>query len=305
MRLPVEPACYTWGAERDVPTYPSDEFVAGVMWLESFFIWNPQCRIPITHDLRAAISRLFPYQAVASSGRIGNAQELIGIITRMVDRVCVLPELEYKGTELACASLGLGRTSNIYLDDDVWLSWTDLLAQCIADNAARGSRLYALASAARSCVEFSSFDCPPGPVHWIRIQHDKLPECLVDPAAITAMKARWHKCGRPTVWEDSGHQPPLTIKRLLSRLVDDCEGIILRFGSTYFNPVLPSRCSVVGCGTEVERLCQLECCVSDGTVTVRGIFRTTAQSASEQSAALSYVRERLRLRCAEAGFTCD
>jgi hypothetical protein len=104
------------------------------------------------------------------------------------------------------------------------------------------------------------------------------------------------------VFEHSGHQPPVTIKRLLSRVIDDCEGVILRFGSTYFNPNLSVRCAVVGCGTDGDRVSQLECSASDGMVTLRGIFRTTAQTASEQSAAVSFVRQRLYERCAEAGF---
>lgn len=305
MKLPVEPACYTWSPGSGPQTYPSDDFVAGIVWLESFFASNPQCRIPMTRDLRAAVSRLFPYKAAASMGRIGQAQELIGLITRMVDRACVVPDFDYNGDELRAASLGLIRVSAIYLDDDVWLSWTDLLAQCVADASARSAALHAFVSLTNSCIDFDAVEHRPGPVNWVRIRRDSLPDGLVDPTAIVAMRARWRKCARSSVWEDSGHQPPVTIKRLLSRLVEDCEGVVLRFGSTYYNPCLSARCAVMGCGTTRDHVSQLDCCLSDGVVTVRGVFRTTAETSSEQTAALSYVRERLRLRCAEAGFTCE
>lgn len=301
MNILMEPACYAWAGEGSSATYPSQEFERGVLWLDSFFSWNRHCRVPMTADLRAAISRVFPYEAAAVAGRVGQAQELVGLITRLVDRVRVMPDNEYLEAELTSAGL-LDRRAAVYRDDDVWLSWCDLLAQSVVDSDARSEHLNAFLAWVDSCVRSDTEDWARTAVRWILGDRDPLPDGTVDPRAMETMKGRWKRSKRPTVWEDSGHQPPVAIKRLVARVVDDCEGVVVRFGSTYFNPALPSRCAVSGCGTDGDGVSQLDCCISDGGVTVRGVFRTTAETPQEQAAALSFVRRRMRDRCDETGF---
>lgn len=307
MRILVEPACYTWAVESDsVAAYPALPFVDGVMWLESFFSFNPHCHVPMTADLRAAIGRLFPYQAAAGIGRIAEAQELVGVITRMIERISFVPDFEYQGLESRAPNSSIGLRVGLYLDEDVWISWCDLISQCVAHTERHGGRLHGFSAAEKSCVHPTLFKRNIGStIRWIRGGQDVLPDGTVDPDAMKVMKARWQRSSRAIAWEDSGHQPPISIKRLIARVLSDCEGVIVRFGSTYFKPSASARCGIKSCGTDGDNINQLECTASDGSVIVRGIFRTTAETAIEQATALSLVRWHFRVRCAEAGFAYD
>lgn len=311
MQIPIEPACYVWaqaGTEASNSQCPPQPFIDDVLWLDSFFSWNKNCRVPMTTELQAAVSRLFPYETAEASGRMGPAKELIGLITRMIDRIRCRPNLEYLDlTAIYPLEDIIARKSAVYHDDDIWLSWCDLISQCLQSAAERGSpSLDAFASTLSSCVHDHRSDIDRRfSVRWHRRSESSLPNGTVDPAAMKAMMSRWQQNKRSLVWENSGHQPPLDVKRLITRVVGDCEGIVLRFGSTYFNPSMPSRCSVLGGGTDKDHLHQLALSISDGRTTIRGVLYTTASTIEEQAAALTYVGNSLKQKCQDANFPCD
>lgn len=306
MQVLVEPACYVWAAEgTGASVYPPSAFIDDVLWLESFFSWNRNCRIPMTSELQTAVSRLFPYEAAASTERMGQAQELVGMISRMIDRLRSNPNFEY-GDASSCPLADLNREARVYQDEDVWLSWQDLLTQCIQANVGFDQRLDALASTLNSCVTRQGVESPDGSfIQWHRRLGGSLPTGTVDPVAMLKMESRWRENLRSVVWEVSGHQPSLELKRVVSRVVADCKGIVLRFGSTYFNPAMPSRCSVLGRGTGPEQVAQLALTVSDGLATLRGVLLTTAETPAEQAAATTFVRNSLKERCDSAGYLCE
>lgn len=302
MKIPVEPACYTLA----VTMHPdsADAFQAfedGVNWLESFFSCNRHCRIPMTEELRAAVSLLFPFELAARTGRMGKAQELVSTILRVIDRFRAAPSLEYSASEAFVADLSLSRSGGVYADDDVWLSWCDLLAQCLRESRGRREAMCVFIARVNSCVG-KVCGGEDGSVRWIHGGRDVLPDGTVDPDAMRAMRERAKRSARDVVWEDSGHQAPVSIKRLISRVVEDCAGVVIRFGSTYFNPAMRARCSVSGSGTDADSIHRLDCTLSDGVVTLRGAFRTSAETVAEQLAALSFVTQSMRERCAEAKF---
>jgi hypothetical protein len=310
MPILIEPALFIYAGESGSFTATGFQaFLAGYKTLDAFCDINRQ-RFIMSADLVEAVRALFPFGTVKKmpAGSEVEAHLQFGAteaILRVLDRWSIAPLAEFADVadewrvEPSLCRIG------VYDNGDVWLSWHDLIAQAASVHCTRSKRVEFLATDKKmSCLSVDAAvvtQTATGQTAILlalrRQANGTWPEPYIDPARFHDLMARRGPLAPPVIWEDSGHQPSAALKKLIIRTAA-ASGIVIRAGSTWFNPNLAETCKVA----KTAKIAEIEFRVSDGQSCVKGLFSTIARDAVEQDICLVLLTRDFKQRCAEAGF---
>ena len=324
----AEPALYVYAGNQD-GRYSDVSFKAFYRVFErlkKFIELNNAC-IFTSAEIYKATEKMFPYSTISSKNRERNAKiwEEASVVTRFLEKHIDKPLRDYKcGDDRTSFGDGFERNAPVYADDDVWISWKDLIVQVVSDlHGCAHQRELLTTDCEQSCVTTTTpalivklNDSSQFELRICRATEHQWPTGFIDPQHIELIEAMRARRGRvpkdPDIdYEKSGHQAPVSIKRVLERTAKDkrvlertakeANGIVLRMNTTYFNPEAPSRCKLEA---HID-VAQIKFTVSDGQATVVGYFTTNANSVTEQKAAKWYLDRIFREQCDEYRMQCD
>lgn len=311
----AEPALYVYAGDQD-GSYSDVSFKAFYRVFErlkEFIELNNAC-IFMSAEIYKATQKMFPYTTIISKNRERNAKIWMeaSVVTRFLEKHIDKPLRDYKcGDDRTSFGDGFERNAPVYADDDVWISWKDLIVQVVTDlHGCAHQRELLATDCEQSCVTATTpvllvklNDSSQFELRIRRATAQQWPTGFIDPQHnehIDAMRARRVPKDPDIDYEKSGHQPPSLIKRVLERTAKKANDVVLRMNTTYFNPEAPSRCKLEA----HSDVAQIKFTVSDGQATVVGYFTTIANSVAEQNAAITHLDGIFRARCDEYRMPC-
>lgn len=306
--LLVEPSVYVY-AEESGGSFNAKNF--NLFWnlFDRFrrLVESNDSRIFLNADIRSAITNLFPYSLLGSvehrSAIVGNPFTAAGVIVRFLDKYAVQPVRNYAGCENVSCEEELVRQSAVYIDEDIWLAWRDLVGQ-LANEWCEANILAKELLRAEDKFSCVGNDCRKIKVSLsgkslvelliCHLSKGSIPELHIDPDLLDKLIEKRTEAGALTFsYEDSGHQPSREIKKVIQRTAQDAENIVIRMNTIYYNPDSTLPCKLF----LDEEFNKVGFRITDGKEVVKGFFTTLAQSKLEQQAAFRYLERFFRHRC--------
>lgn len=299
----IEPAAFVYQGEHGQFTPASfTDYVATMKMVDAFCLINDR-RLMVTKLHIEAMQENFPFATVRGPnedewGPFGATQAVVRILERLA-----APLSEFAGVDEEWAHAPSLQRVDVYLNADLWLSWTDAIGQAADYHVVRGGQVDMLASSPeRSCLGVATAvltrtrDGETASLVALRLAAPATwPSQFIDPGPHAKLMLKRPAGSPPVVWEKSGHQPPAELKKLVIRTAAD-SGVVVRAGSSYFSPDMSETCKLSLSSDPTE----IFYCVSDGRQCVKGFFATTAVNAAEQLVCLALLRRQFTQRCREA-----
>ena len=252
---------------------------------------------------------MFPYATLTSrlTQPAGIVHAAAKRVVLFLGRYCVQPLLGYQGHDTGTSFDESHQPRGpVYNDGSVWLAWQDLAARV-------GRRLLENPQSQGSLIATHPPEsCVPAESSVLRLTYSGgeriaflvcracdscWPARFLDPAVLRHMRGRRGPRALAIVYEDSGHQPPIEMKRPLERTAKAAADVVLRM-NTERNAHVAETCKLEP-GANPG---QIRFRISDGHITYHGYFTTTAQDMAEQRTALVYLSRFYREQCEREKF---
>lgn len=305
-------------AEPSLFIYAGDQ--NGVFSIPSFQVfWNTFDRLRramehnsaqlwLSGDLLLAVQRLFPYSALR--GETVSDPMLYAaasVVVKFLERVVRRPVREYEGMEeKAEFEPSWRRRPFVYQDDDVWMSWLDLVIQLVRGEAGGGVKRDDLLAAELENSAIEEADSVVVKVSETgtlvlrvrRVPAADWPSYWVDPDAFASLTAKRGALNVSITYEKSGHQPKPAIKGVLEDTARLHAGIVTRMVTTYHHPAKTGTCRL----TMHADISQIKFTISDGEEIVAGYFSSIASDQDEQLAVLRLLERAFYAGCTVRGW---
>ena len=284
----AEPCCYAFASNAASDPTDFDKFWNSFLALKNLLVLNEGVLVT-SEEIVDSLARTFPYSLLADrTAKTGEDCSIcVGLIVRFLARYSTKVRYENREAESNCEEV-IQRNGALYADADIWLAWIDLICQNI--DAQRKQKLdtseLVLGHPNFSCLlnreqpVVIQLDSEAHKFNPVDLESGSIPNGLLDPRIWEKLESRLINDGDPAVvWEDSGHQPPVRIKRVVHRTAKACAAFVLRANSSYYNPAATSPCKLsIAAGQN-----QIAFLVCDGECVVKGYFTTIAADEAEQS----------------------
>lgn len=303
--LCVEPSCFVFASGgdsgADAAVDFNDRFWPEFESVRTFWSVNESSSAPLSlrwsETLQDAVTSMFPFDLAAARALGSNGFEAHSQVLRFVANKALLVPYGGGGDRV----MEVLSRRGIYRDEDVLLAWSDLIEQ-----ASGAGCVEVVASAPQaSCLDDGRRDLTSGcTVECFRIRDRRWPRGFLDPVALTEMSTRRNvERSLDEVYEDSGHQPPRSIKKVIGRTAADAlvRRVATRVSTTWYQPDLAESCTVTATANPAE----VRFRVSDGSCTYKGIFSTVAQDPVEAALALEIIRRCFLALCSEERFVVE